>query len=247
MSWANEFKRLSTPLALAAAMVCVPAHAGVVIASSGPSSGSFPPGKKLADDATITLKVADSVTILDAKGTRVLRGVGTFTVGAGNGTVSRASTFAALTQQRSAQRVRTGAVRGSATAQMSPNLWYVDLTRSGTFCVTDPAAVRVWRPVKDGTASYAIQDGKHASTASLDFADGVTVAPWNAVAAPVADRASYTIAAASGNSATSAAKVTFAVLPAQDYAPEDLVVALMAKGCTAQVDLLAASTALPDK
>lgn len=239
--WARNSKRR---LALAAlVMLAIPgtASAGIVVSSSGPSSASFPPGKKLPDDARITLKAADSVTILDAKGTRVLRGAGTFPVGA-QGTVSRATTFVALTRQRGAQRVRTGAVRGVNGKPVSPNLWYVDLSHSGTFCVTDPAAVRVWRPEKDGVASYVATSKHGDKSVTLSFTDGVTVAPWDTAAAPISSGDTFTVAKKDGPVQSA---VTFAVIPAQDYAPEDLAAALLSKGCTGQVDLLAASLALP--
>lgn len=244
MSWISNSKRVTATLAAFAALALPgSAMAGIVIASSGPSAASFPPGTKLPDDTKITLKPADSVTILDSKGTRVLHGGGTFAVGA-PGTVSRSATFVALTRERSAQRVRTGAVRGPNGKPVSPNLWYVDLTKSGTFCVVDPAAIRVWRPVKEGDAAYrvtAAASGAKAST--LEFTDGVTVAPWDVTADPVSDGSTFTI---TGKAGSSPATVTFAVLPEQDYAPEDLAVALMAKGCTEQVDLLATSLALPE-
>ena len=239
MSWARISRRLAPAVALVALALPGTALAGIVVASSGPSATSFPPGKKLPDDAKITLKAADSVTILDAKGTRVLRGAGTFTVGA-PGTVTRATTFAALTRERSAQRVRTGAVRGTNGKPVSPNLWYVDLTRSGTFCVVDTANVRAWRPEKDGAATYVVTGRNAAGT--LAFTDGVTVAPWDVARAPVAAGESFTVARKDGETRTS---VTFAVLPAQHYAPEDLAAALMAKGCAGQVELLATSLALP--
>lgn len=241
MSWARNSKRVAAMASLATLALPGSAMAGIVIASSGPSAAAFPPGKQLPDDARITLKAADSVTILDAKGTRILRGAGTFTVGA-PGTVTRATTFAALTRERGAQRVRTGAVRGPNGQPISPNIWYVDLTRSGTVCVTDPATVRVWRPEKDGNAAYVIAGKAGAKTATLTFSDGVTVAPWDVAAMPVAEGATFTVARKDSTPKTT---VTFAVLPQRDYAPEELASALIAKGCTGQVDLLATSLALP--
>ena len=242
MFWDSNSKCLSAMLAaFAAAASPGYAMAGIVVASSGPSSASFPPGKKLADDAQITLKTADSVTILDAKGTRVLRGAGTFTVGA-PGAVTRTATFVALTRERGAQRVRTGAVRGPNGKPVSPNLWYVNLTKSGTFCVVDPTTIRVWRPEKDSSATYLVSDKAGTKTARLVYSDGVTVAPWDVATAPVTEGATYAINSTNG---ANRATVSFTVLPARDYAPEDLAAVLIAKGCTEQVDLLATSLALP--
>lgn len=242
MSWVRSVRKLTATLSAIAALGAPGyAVAGIVIASSGPSAASFPPGKKLPDDARITLKNSDSVTILDAKGTRVLRGAGTFTVGAA-GATNRSVTFAALTRLRSAQRVRTGAVRGVSGPPASPNLWYVDLTRSGTFCTIDPDNIRVWRPEKDGDAIYRVALPNGAKVTTLTFSDGVTVAPWDVHAAPVTDGSSYTI---SGKADEPAVTVKFVTLPNENYAPEELASALLAKGCGEQVNLLATSLALP--
>lgn len=244
MSWVSHSTRFTAAAAatvLTALALPGSALAGVVVASSGPSAASFPPGKKLPDDAKITLKAADSVTILDAKGSRVLRGAGTFTVGA-PGMVTKASNFAVLTRQRSASRVRTGTIRGEDGKPLSPNLWYVDLSRSGTFCVIDPQTVRAWRPDKQGDATYNATGRSASAKTTLQFTDNVTVAPWDVAAAPAGDGAVYTIA---GPGNAPAVTVTFSVIASADYTPEDLAAALLAKGCTAQLDLLATSLALP--
>lgn len=239
MSWGRNCLAAVSTAAISALAFPAAALAGIVVASSGPSAANYPAGRKLPDDAKITLKAADSVTILDAKGTRTLHGAGTFTVGA-PGSTSRASAFAMLTQQRGASRVRTGAIRASGGEPVRPNLWYVDVAKQGTMCVLDPASVRVWRPVKDGSASYTVTGMDHAAT--LDFADKTTVAPWDSAMSPVTQGASYTIAPAAGGAPVN---VTFAILPDQQYSPEDLAMVLMSKGCSAQVDLLATTLALP--
>ena len=58
------------------------------------------------------------------------------------------STFAVLTMQRSAQRVRTGAVRaGKGVVQpASPNLWFVDVANSGKRCLVAGQPVRLREP-----------------------------------------------------------------------------------------------------
>lgn len=227
----------------AAALLAVPASAmaGIVVASSGPSARTYPPGTKLPDDAKITLKASDRVTILDKRGTRVLSGAGTHTVGSSTGP-SRTSTFVALTTQRSASRVRTGAVRGSGPdgKPLRPNLWYVDVTSTGPVCVIDPAGVRAWRPENKGNATYAVKPASGGAASRLSFDDGSMVAPWSG-GAPVTDGSSYLISAAG----TAGVKVTFKLLPPQDYAPEDLAELLLAKGCEGQMTLLAQSLALP--
>ena len=239
----HRFTRAALGGIIGAALLALPASAmaGIVVASSGPSAKTYPPGTKLPDDAKITLKASDRVTILDKRGTRVLSGAGTHTVGSSSGP-SRTSTFVALTTQRSASRVRTGAVRGSGPdgKPLRPNLWYVDVTSPGSVCVVDPAEVRAWRPGNEGNATYTVKPAAGGATATLSFEDGSMVAPWGD--APVADGSSYLVSSGGASAVT----VTFKVLPQQDYAPEDLTELLLSKGCENQVNLLAQSLVLPE-
>src|SRR6187549_3035861 len=121
-------KRLAAAALAAAVCAITPAVAlaGVVVSASGPSAGSFPVGKSLGNSERIVLRAGDTLTVLDGNGTRVLRGAGTYSLDQQAGP-SKRSTFATLTERRSAARVRTGATRFPTedTAKYSPNLWYV--------------------------------------------------------------------------------------------------------------------------
>lgn len=214
--------------------------AAIVVASSGPSAAQFPAGKKIDDNQSITLRAGDTITVLDQRGTRVLRGAGTFKPGDAAG-ANRSSTFAALTRQRGSQRVRTGAVRnaGPAGPVMSPNLWFVDLSKPGTTCVVEGTPIRLWRADDTKPASYKVSTaGGAASTVSFDA--GSMVAAWDSSKTPVSDSASYTIATDTGAALD---RFTFVVLPVQPGNPEDMASTLIEKGCSAQVELLAASLA----
>lgn len=252
MSWRESLRppaRAILALSLgAAALLPAAAQAAIVIASSGPSAGSYPPGTKLPDDARITLRQADSVTVLDRNGTRVLKGAGTYTVGSTLG-INKVSTFAALTLQRNATRVRTGAVRGEGPdgRPLRPNLWYVDVTAPGTVCLTSLSDVRAWRPGKDGAARYGIARSSGGGAGSIAFADQSMVAPWDSARAPLSDGAAYAIKA---NGAAEAVTVTFALVPATDAkgAPLDmeaLGAALLARGCSGQLAVMTQTLALP--
>lgn len=232
-------------LALAAVALPAAASAAIVVASSGPSASKYPVGTKIAPDTRVTLKAGDSVTVLDDAGTRVLRGEGTVRVDQrGGGAVS--SAFTALTRQRSASRVRTGAVRGSDAGEVrSPNLWYVDARQGGTVCILDTWSVQVWRATSDAaqtlrvTPARAGSGGESAGETALSFPAGAMIAPWDTSAAPIADGSAYRI---SGDGAA-ARQVTFAVLPAKPASPEATAALLIEKGCSVQLDLLAASLA----
>src|SRR5688572_28975160 len=180
----------------AAACILVPAvaSAGVVVAASGPSAGTFPVGKKIGDSERIVLRAGDTLTVLDGNGTRVLRGAGTFSLDQQGGP-SRRSTFAVLTERRAAARIRTGAVRGEgdSTALHSPNLWYVDVSQPGKVCLAGAERVRLWRSTTEGDATYLLRaDGGGSHT--VTFADGDMLAPWDTKLLPVASGAVYHIA-----------------------------------------------------
>ncbi|ASJ90515.1 hypothetical protein [Porphyrobacter sp. CACIAM 03H1] len=237
--FSDRLKARIGALALAGAALALPlaAMAGVVVKSTGPSATRYPVGTKLDDDASITLKAGDVVTVLTADGTRVIRGAGTFRVG--DRPKVAADRFASLTRKRAATRVRTGAVRGEAEENpTNPSLWYVDVTRSGTICLYDLATVRLWRPGTEGTSTYAIADHAGTAQAEVTFDDTVTVAALDPARLPVTEQGHYMITAPDGSTT---AHVNF-VLLAEDYeAPDALAEALIAKGCTVQLEALASS------
>lgn len=214
------------------------ALAEVVVASSGPSAGQFPVGKKLAASEQITLKAGDSVTVLGSGGTRIISGAGNHRVGA-RGTAKR-STFATLTRQRDAARVRTGAVRGDLTggAISRSNIWYIDVSQSGTMCIVDGLAVQLWRPATEGGPTYMVVNTALPDKMYLAFAEGSATTDWDLVRMPVQNGASFTIAAPGGEPSTN---VSFAVLSDQPDNPEDLAAALIEKGCTGQLELLSSA------
>ncbi len=233
-------------LALAAVLaVALPvsgaAHAAIVVASSGPSAAAYPVGRKIDDRASVTLRAGDTVTVLDAKGTRVLRGAGTFAVAAGAGTAAKASTFAVLTMQRSAQRVRTGAVRAGkdGTPPASPNLWFIDVAKPGKRCLVAGRPVRFWRLDTAAAATYSI--GVNGRIVPLAFPAGAMVAPWDAAKNPLANGTSATIALGGKPVGTA----TFAVLPRQPANVEAMAAALIEQGCTAQLELLSTTLTQP--
>lgn len=237
MSLVRSFS-IGAALAVASLAAISPkaALAEVIVASSGPSAKQFPVGKKIAASDQITLKAGDSVTILGSGGTRVIRGAGSHRVGAGN--AAKRSTFATLTRQRDAARVRTGAVRGDLTGPITrPNIWYVDVTRSGTMCIADPAAVQLWRPETGGAPVYLVASPTSADHVHVTFAEGATTSTWNA-ALPLADGSRYSFTSQPDGTSS---EVTFAVLDAIPESPEDMAVALIAEGCTGQLEVLSSA------
>jgi hypothetical protein len=236
MFW-DKFKSRIGAVALAGAALVLPvsAFAGVVVKSTGPSATRYPVGTKLDDNASITLKAGDVVTVLTAEGTRVIKGAGTFRVGDRPQVAS--DRFASLTRKRAATRVRTGAVRGENDGNPTiPSLWYVDVTRSGTICLYDLATVRLWRPGTEGTATYRIAGNDGSAQAEVTFDDTVTVAALDPSRLPVAEGTPYMISAPDGSTT---AQVSFVLLADDLPQPDALAEALIAKGCSVQLETLA--------
>ena len=229
--FSNSIKRRLTALALAGAALTLPvaAMAGVVVKSTGPSATRYPVGSKVDDNATITLKAGDVITVLTAHGTRVIKGAGTFRVG--DRPQVAADRFASLTRKRAATRVRTGAVRdGLAEAATNPSLWYV--------CLYDLATVRLWRPGADGTITYRMFNRENGTAVDVTFDEAVTVAALDPARLPIAEGAPYII---TGPDNATSAQISFVLLQGDYEAPDALGEALIAKGCTVQLEALAAS------
>jgi hypothetical protein len=225
---------------VAAAMIPAAASAAIVVASSGPSAATFPVGKKLVDAGRITLKAGDSVTVLDGRGTKVMKGPGNFAVSQPGRPLPNPA-FAVFTR-KDASRSRAGAVRtGEDGKPASPNIWLVDVAKPGTYCIVDPAALLLWRGGDRRKAARYRIVVPGGAFGTVSFAAGAEIAPWDGVKAPVENGASYTLAQEKG-SAVGAIK--FALMPNPPAEPEKLALALIEKGCIAQLDLLSAELAI---
>jgi hypothetical protein len=238
MSWARNICVGSALAAAIVAVTSVAAQAGVVVSSSGPSAGSFPVGRQIDSNEPVTLRDGDSITVLDNGGTRVFRGAGTFVLSSQSG-ANRNRAFASLTTQRSATRARTGAVRGvTDTGEVSnPNLWYVDVAKSGTICQVDPGNIRLWRADRQAESTYAISSADVADAAfSVTFPAGEMLAPWDPAHPPV-DGTSYVIG--SGE-----VQVKFVFLDEVPEGAEAMAQSLIDHGCMLQLDQMAQALAV---
>lgn len=214
----------------------------MIVRASGPSAPTYSPGKKLADTGSLALKAGDVVTLLDAKGTRTLRGPGTFAVASTAKTAPISSvTLTALLDTKRVRRARTGAVRGSvgnATAKpvKRPNLWLVDVAQPGTLCAVAPTSLRLWRADASKTGSVKISgDG---ANATVSFAAGDSVAAWPATL-PVRDTIAYGL-----NDGTRTTDIRIALLETPPEGLENMASSLIAHHCTAQLDLLVDTAAV---
>lgn len=233
MILASKLGAVSLSVALAGAAIAGP----VVVRSTGPSARAYPAGRQLPDTAQVALKAGDSIVLLDSRGTRTLTGPGNFPAVAAGSRVSTTQMAARILANQSSSERRGGAVRGGggvATAQRSPNLWYVDVSKGGTVCVADANALRIWR--MSGATETEVKIGAASGRGSVTMPQGATVADWPKTL-PVTDGAEYSVAL--GSAAPN--KIRFATVPVAATL-EDMAAQLIAKGCNTQLDLLIAST-----
>lgn len=238
MSWVSQAWRGSAALvALAAAGAAVAGP--IIVRSQGPSAKLYPPGRQLAENATLSLKAGDQLVILDGRGTRTVSGPGTFSASATSARTGVSATAMRILSTQTAQERRGGAVRGgTAPATRSPNLWFVDMASPGPVCVADPATLKLWRAATDADAQLRISGTGSAGAVAMPR--GVSTADWPQ-ALPVTDGARYRIEGAGAEPVT----ITFALLGPNPAGLEDTAAKLIERGCTAQLDLLIETVALP--
>ena len=212
-------------LAAGAALLASTASAAavLVVRSSGPSAGAYPPGKALPDSHMLRLKASDVVVLLDSRGTRTLQGPGSFSV-----TASAAPAAASGTVGTTARRVRLGAVRGTGAR----SVWQADLGRSGNVCIANPADLGLWRPDSSGEANVTLTDAGSGKAADVKFAAGQSLAPWP----KELPATTGTKIAVSGLAAP--ATLTLRVLSPVPTGLEGMAQSLIRADCQAQLDIL---------
>jgi len=217
---------------IALAMTAVAAEAAVlVVRSSGPSAKAYPAGRALPENQPIVLRNNDTVILLDSRGTRTLRGPGSFStsVSAGGST----SAMAALSGQSNARRSRVGAVRGSPTGATSGrNVWQADIGRSGNVCIANPADIGLYRANSDTAGRVTLKEVGSSRIATVDFAAGQKNAAWPG-----------TLPVAAGNRYEVRGMGPAVTLSARPIAPvpaglEGLAQSLIRNDCQAQLDVL---------
>lgn len=213
----------------------------MVVRSTGPSAKSYPAGKKLASTAKLTLKKLDTVTILGKGGTRVLKGPGTFSLGRSAKAKSTSSTrLASFINNRGSSRARTGAVRSAGVvvtdaAPRNPNLWYLDVTKGGKFCVANAATLVLWRPDYTGSATASIVEPANGTVTEVAWRKGNPLKSWPKAEAPLTNGASYRLI---GSNVEKSVEVNFVMLNEAPQNLDDAATVLIANGCQSQLDLL---------
>lgn len=230
MYWVRS-KLSPSRVALAAllAATAVPAAADVlVVRSSGPSAGSYPPGRSLPDNARIALRGGDTLVVLDARGTRTFRGPGTFSPAqaAPTGTRTVAGT--------NGRRARIGAVRSAGIVPASPTtIWHVDVAQDGTVCLPAEGGPMLWRADTTEAMELTVA-GPGGASETVHWPAGESSLAWPAGIA-VSDDAEYHFHAA-GVAVPQTIRVQ--LLGAVESDLSAVAEALIENDCREQLDLL---------
>ncbi|HEY0044891.1 MAG TPA: hypothetical protein VGB62_10110 [Allosphingosinicella sp.] len=209
--------------AAAAAFALAPlavSAAPLVVRASGPSASAYPPGRALPDNAAVTLKPGDVVTVLVSNSSRTLRGPGQFRLAA-----APARSTGAFNA-----RGRFGAMRAGEIPS-SPSLWHVDVSQSGTVCYTGNE-VKLWRP--EAAEAVTLNVAANGTTKAVSWASGQDELPWPA-ALPLAENQEYTLTW-TGNPDPS--RLKFARLASVPEDAAGLAKAFIDHGCQTQLDLV---------
>ncbi len=212
----------------------------MVVRSTGPSAKAYPAGKKLASNATISLKKLDRVTILGRSGTRVLRGPGTFSLNRRASATTSTTRLASFISNRGSSRPRTGAVRtvNAPTvieAPKNPNLWFLDVTKGGKFCVANPKTLVLWRPDFTGNATASIVAPTSGTITEVAWRKGSSLKRWPTAEAPLNNGARYQVI---GSNVPKSVEVNFVMLSSAPRNLDEAAAALIENDCQSQLDLL---------
>ena len=211
----------------------------MVVRSTGPSAASYPVGKALPADGKITLRAGDAVTVMDAGGTRVLRGPGAVAV-AGSATAS-GSGFAQLISNTGGRQARTGATRSTVGGDTprSPNVWFVDASKGGTQCVADPANVTLWRPDNTAEGSVSLTRISDNKAVDVSFRAGQASRAWPVAELAIEEGAQFRMTSPSAKAPVTI-KATLVAQPGDSL--DGVAASLLPKGCRNQMDVLVEGT-----
>ena len=176
----NRFQQSMLLLAVTTCAATNAAASVLVVRSTGPSATVYPAGKALGDAQTIKLRPNDMVVLLDSRGTRTLRGPGSFSTSSAS-TGASASSLAAVTGQVGTRRARVQAVRGAPSgATGGRNVWQADVSRSGSLCVANPADLGLYRAATATETDVTLTDTVSGKSGIAHFDVGQSIARWPA-------------------------------------------------------------------
>jgi len=210
---------IAGPLIFADAMATV-----LVVKSSGPSAGTYKPGRALPDNAKVALQPADVLVVLAAESKRTFHGPGTFNL---------ADASAGSQAPTAVRRGRFSALRSAGIVPRSPTLWHVDVSQSGKFCLTDKSNVMLWRPEATDAVTLTLS-GAGGASQKIDWPAGQPTLAWPS-GLPVTTGTDYQV---SWNGKGAPTHVTFATLPVTPTDVRSVAQALIDEHCENQLNLL---------
>lgn len=172
----------------------------LVLHASGPSAAKYPPGLLLAEPLEVRLKAGDRLRVLDAKGTRELRGPLTLK---GRDPTGQTRRTRPSWQDLMGPKLRTDAagVRDISSSARTPEqplagnfsapqLWQIDPLTGGTWCVPDIRAIEFWRHDPSGEIAMTVSSSD--TSVQYVWPEGRTVLAWPAMV-PATDMTKYTV------------------------------------------------------
>ena len=175
MSWGQNSSRI-VKAALAGALVCGLIAAAPLVAQGKKqaiivksTASDYKIGTRMPEDSEITLSTGEVVMVLTSRGSRLMKGPGVFVVGA-NPKANRAR-LANLTREKASQNTGLASVRGAGGAAedrpLNPNLYYIDVGRSGPVCLRDLSSAYLWRPFSAEAVTYTLSEAPDGENAQV--------------------------------------------------------------------------------
>jgi hypothetical protein len=233
-------RRLTLTIAACAALAVTGTAAAqsMVVRSTGPSASKFPAGSRVKENDRVVLVAGDKLVLMKDGKTRTLSGPGSFqTTEQVAASQSTSTTVTRMLAKGPTMRSRGGFSRGSDAKSVSearaPNLWLLDYREAGTFCVADANALLLWRPEMDSDQLLRIEQGGHTETVA--FVSGANYRKWPSETLPLQFGVDYRL---SGGGLPAPVSVRFTQFDGEDLSVDKSAEALLAKGCSAQINRL---------
>ena len=126
-----------------------------------------------------------------------------------------------------------GAPAGLESPTAPDNIWAIDVTKGGTYCVADPAALVLWRPNRADAITGKL--GANGKTIAVSWKAGSALKLWPNADIPVVDGQTYVFT----GPVTVNSTITLKRLASVPADPMQVATMLAEHGCNAQLDVIA--------
>jgi len=223
----------------------------LIVRSTGPSAGQYRVGRKLADNAVVTLRRGDRITILNDAGTRILTGPARIRVDRAT-PEKRRSIRDLVAYLRDTKRERAGATRRVLTAadgtviypeNRPSTLWFADADKGGTVCLADEAQLTLFRGRAGEERRMWLEPLKGGEAHLVYVPKAANEVVWPRNRPPLASLWKYR---SNDAGAASAVEFFFTRIAVDDDDPLNLAQALLDAGCDNQLNYVAVSLSTAD-